>query len=77
MKNLFGHCIHRANVDWFEDDFFRLQIQEELHVVGNREQLSFPADIVVAEFDDVFDNTMGAGIGAVVVLMLGRVKRGK
>ena len=30
-----------------------------------------------AEFDDVFDNTMGAVIGAVVVLMLGRVKRGK
>ena len=30
-----------------------------------------------AEFDDVFDNTMGAAIGAVVVLMLGRVKRGK
>ena len=37
MKNLFGHCIHRANVDWFEDDFFRLQIQEELHVVGECE----------------------------------------
>ena len=54
MNNLFGHCIHRANVDWFEDDFFRLQIQEELHVVGEREQLAFPADIVVAEFDDVF-----------------------
>lgn len=30
-----------------------------------------------AEFEDVFDNTMGAAIGAVVVLMLGRVKRGK
>ena len=30
-----------------------------------------------AEFDDVFDNTMGAALGAVVVLMLGRVKRGK
>ena len=30
-----------------------------------------------AEFDDVFDNTMGAAIGAVAVLMLGRVKRGK
>ena len=30
-----------------------------------------------AEFDDVFDNTIGAAIGAVVVLMLGRVKRGK
>lgn len=30
-----------------------------------------------AEFDDVFDNTMGAAIGAVVVLILGRVKRGK
>lgn len=30
-----------------------------------------------AEFDDVFDNTMGATIGAVVVLMSGRVKRGK
>ena len=29
-----------------------------------------------AEFDDVFDNTMGAAIGAVVVLMLGSVKRG-
>lgn len=30
-----------------------------------------------AEFDDVFDNTMGAAIGAVIVLMLLRVKRGK
>lgn len=30
-----------------------------------------------AEFDDVFDNTMGVAIGAFVVLMLGRVKRGK
>lgn len=30
-----------------------------------------------AEFDDVFDNTMGAVIGAFVVLILGRVKRGK
>ena len=30
-----------------------------------------------AEFDDVFDNTMGAAIGVVVVLMLGKVKRGK
>lgn len=30
-----------------------------------------------AEFDDVFDNTMGVAIGAVVVLMLGKVKRGK
>lgn len=30
-----------------------------------------------AEFDDVFDNTMGAAIGAFVVLMFGRVKRGK
>ena len=30
-----------------------------------------------AEFDDVFDNTIGAAIGAFVVLMLGRVKRGK
>ena len=30
-----------------------------------------------AEFDDVFDNTMGAAIGAVVVLMLGKIKRGK
>ena len=30
-----------------------------------------------AEFDDVFDNTMGAALGAVVVLMLGSVKRGK
>ena len=29
-----------------------------------------------AEFDDVFDNTIGAAIGAFVVLMLGRVKRG-
>jgi glycopeptide antibiotics resistance protein len=28
------------------------------------------------EFDDVFDNTLGAAIGAVLVLMLGRVKRG-
>ncbi|MCI6113998.1 MAG: VanZ family protein [Spirochaetales bacterium] len=30
-----------------------------------------------AEFDDVFDNTIGAAIGAFAVLMLGRVKRGK
>lgn len=30
-----------------------------------------------AEFDDVFDNTMGVVIGAFVVLMLGSVKRGK
>ena len=30
-----------------------------------------------AEFDDVFDNTIGAAIGAFVALMLGRVKRGK
>ena len=30
-----------------------------------------------AEFDDVFDNTMGAAIGALFGLMLERVKRGK
>lgn len=30
-----------------------------------------------AEFDDMFDNTMGAAIGALVVLILGKVKRGK
>lgn len=30
-----------------------------------------------AEFDDVFDNTIGAAMGAFVVSMLGRVKRGK
>ena len=29
-----------------------------------------------AELDDVFDNTMGAAVGAVLVLMLGRTKRG-
>ncbi len=33
---------------------FWLQIQKELHVVGERQKLSVAADIVIAEFDDVF-----------------------
>lgn len=44
---------------------------------GTVEFLQLLLRLGFAEFDDVFDNTMGAAIGAVVVLMLGRVKRGK
>ena len=44
---------------------------------GTVEFLQLLCKLGFAEFDDVFDNTMGAAIGAVVVLMLGRVKRGK
>ena len=44
---------------------------------GTVEFLQLFLKLGFAEFDDVFDNTMGAAIGAVVVLMLGRVKRGK
>ena len=44
---------------------------------GTVEFLQLLCKLGFAEFDDVFDNTMGAVIGAVVVLMLGRVKRGK
>lgn len=44
---------------------------------GTVEFLQLLFKLGFAEFDDVFDNTMGAAIGAVVVLMLGRVKRGK
>ena len=44
---------------------------------GTVEFLQLLCKLGFAEFDDVFDNTMGASIGAVVVLMLGRVKRGK
>lgn len=44
---------------------------------GTVEFLQLLCKLGFAEFDDVFDNTMGAVIGAVVMLMLGRVKRGK
>lgn len=44
---------------------------------GTVEFLQLLYKLGFAEFDDVFDNTMGAVIGAVVVLLLGRVKRGK
>ena len=44
---------------------------------GTVEFLQLLCKLGFAEFDDVFDNTMGAVIGAFVVLMLGRVKRGK
>lgn len=44
---------------------------------GTVEFLQLLSNLGFAEFDDVFDNTMGAAIGAVVVLLLGRVKRGK
>lgn len=44
---------------------------------GTVEFLQLLYKLGFAEFDDVFDNTMGAAIGAVVVLMLRRVKRGK
>lgn len=44
---------------------------------GLVEFLQLACKLGFAEFDDVFDNTIGAAIGAVVVLMLGRVKRGK
>lgn len=44
---------------------------------GTVEFLQLLCKLGFAEFDDVFDNTMGAAMGAVVVLMLGRVKRGK
>ena len=44
---------------------------------GTIEFLQLLFKLGFAEFDDVFDNTMGAAIGAVVVLLLGRVKRGK
>ena len=44
---------------------------------GTVEFLQLLYKLGFAEFDDVFDNTMGAAIGAVVVLLLGRVKRGK
>ena len=43
---------------------------------GTVEFLQLLCKLGFAEFDDVFDNTMGAAIGVVVVLMLGRVKRG-
>ena len=44
---------------------------------GVVEFLQLVCKLGFSEFDDVFDNTTGAAIGAVVVLMLGRVKRGK
>lgn len=44
---------------------------------GTVEFLQLLYKLGFAEFDDVFDNTMGAAIGAVLVLMLGRAKRGK
>lgn len=44
---------------------------------GTVEFLQLLYKLGFAEFDDVFDNTMGAAIGSVLVLMLGRVKRGK
>lgn len=44
---------------------------------GTIELLQLVVKLGFAEFDDVFDNTMGAVIGAVLMLMLGRVKRGK
>lgn len=44
---------------------------------GTVEFLQLLYKLGIAEFDDVFDNTMGAAIGAFVVLVLGRVKRGK
>ena len=42
---------------------------------GTVEFLQLLFKLGFAEFDDVFENTMGAAIGAVIVLMLGRVKR--
>ena len=33
-QDLLCQGVDGVHVDWFEDDFFRLQIQEELHVVG-------------------------------------------
>ena len=44
---------------------------------GTVEFLQLLYKLGFAEFDDVFDNTIGAAIGAFVVLMLRRVKRGK
>ena len=44
---------------------------------GTVEFLQLILKLGFAEFDDVFDNTLGAAIGAVLVLMLGKVKRGK
>ena len=44
---------------------------------GTVEFLQLLYKLGFSEFDDVFDNTLGAAIGAVAVLMLGRVKRGK
>lgn len=43
---------------------------------GTVEFLQLLCKLGFAEFDDVFDNTMGAVLGTVVVLKLGRVKRG-
>ena len=44
---------------------------------GTVEFLQLICRLGFAEFDDVFDNTMGAAIGAVVVLILGKIKRRK
>ena len=44
---------------------------------GTVEFLQLLCKLGFAEFDDVFNNAIGAAIGAFVVLMLGRVKRGK
>ena len=44
---------------------------------GTVEFLQLLFKLGFAEFDDVFDNTMGAAIGAVVVLMLGSTKQGQ
>ena len=43
---------------------------------GVVEFLQLVCKLGFSEFDDVFDNTMGAAIGALVVLILGKVKRG-
>ena len=56
---------------------FAITVITACFLSGLVEFLQLVCKIGFAEFDDVFDNTMGAAIGAVAVLMLGRVKRGK
>ena len=54
-----------------------ITINSACFLSGTVELLQLLYRLGFAEFDDVFDNTIGAAICAFVALMLGRVKRGK
>ena len=57
MKNLPGQGVHGINVNGFQNNLFRFQVQQKLHVVGECQQLSLPTDIEVAKLDDMLKVT--------------------